>query len=261
MRARGGGNRVPRRVRSWLRRAERPYVLGHRGARRRAPENTLRAFDLAMDEGADGIELDVRLDRDGDVVVIHDPTLARVTGGRDPRRVEDVGRSELVAVDLGEGQHVPRLEEVLHWARRRSARVNVELKRDVSRRATLVYRVAGLVWSQPDAADWLILSSFDPRLVAFVSRLVPFVPAGWLVEEKGGIPGRSLWERLVGASALHPQASLVTETGILPWRTAHLPVNVWTVNEPDEARRLDALGVDALISDCPGEILAALGSR
>jgi glycerophosphoryl diester phosphodiesterase len=214
-----------------------------------------------MDEGADGVELDVRLDRDGDVVVIHDGTLERVTGGRDRRRVEDIGRDELRGVDLGDGQCVPRLAEVLAWARGRGARVNVELKRDVSRRGALVHRVARLVRSEPTAPEWLILSSFDPFLVAIASRLAPGVPAGWLVEAGSRVPGRSFWERLVGASALHPQASLVTEARILPWKNDGLPINVWTVNDPDEARRLDALGVDALISDCPGTVLGALGSR
>ena len=250
--------RSARRVRSWLRRAERPYVLGHRGARRRAPENTLGAFDVAMDEGADGIELDVRLDGSGDVVVIHDPTLERVTGGRDPRRVEDVDARDLSTVDLGDGQRVPRLEEVLAWARRRGARVNVELKRDVAHRVPFVLRVARLLRAQERAADWLIVSSFDPRLVAAMARLVPWVAAGWLVEERASLPGRSLLERLVGASALHPQASMVTAPGIAPWQRERLPVNVWTVNDEDEARRLDALGVDTLISDEPGKILRAL---
>lgn len=249
------------KVREWLRRDERPYVLGHRGARRRAPENTLAAFDLAMDEGADGVELDVRLDRDGDVVVIHDDSLGRVTGKRDARRVEDVGRSDLASIDLGDGERVPRLEDVLAWAISRGARVNVELKKDVSRRSAFVFKVARLIAVQPRAADWLILSSFDPRLVAAISRLLPWVAAGWLVEEGTGIPGRSFRERLVGASALHPQASLVTPSGILPWQRENLPVNVWTVNDPNEARRLDALGVDSLISDVPGEILRALASR
>jgi glycerophosphoryl diester phosphodiesterase len=138
--------------------------------------------------------------------------------------------------------------------------VNVELKSDVSRRAAFVFGVARLIAWQPRAADWLILSSFDPRLVAAVSRLLPWVPSGWLVEEGTGIPARSWKERLVGATALHPRASLVTEARILPWQRDRLPVNVWTVNDPNEARRLDALGVDTLISDVPGEILAALAS-
>jgi glycerophosphoryl diester phosphodiesterase len=254
---------APRRVQAWLRRDRdaRPYVLGHRGARRRAPENTLGSFDLAMEEGADGVELDVRLDRDGDVVVIHDDSLDRVTGKRDGRLIEDVGRAELNEVDLGNGERVPRLEDVLAWARGRGARVNVELKKDVSRRAAFVFKVARLIALEPRAADWLVLSSFDPRIVAAVSRLVPWVGAGWLVEEGTGIPGRSFVERLVGASAVHPQASLVTAAGILPWQREHLPVNVWTVNDANEARRLDALGVDTLITDVPGEILQALASR
>jgi glycerophosphoryl diester phosphodiesterase len=250
---------APRSVRNWRRRGARPYVLGHRGARRRAPENTLIAFDRAMDEGADGVELDVRLDGDGDVVVIHDSTLERVTAGRDARSVDHLTRSELRAVDLGEGQYVPRLEEVLAWARRRGARVNVELKGGVSRPAVFVLRVARLIAFQPRAADWLILSSFDPRLVAATSRLVPWVPSGLLVESGTGIPGRSWQGRWIGATAIHPQASLVTEERIRPWQNAGFPINVWTVNDVDEARRLDALGVDTLISDVPGTLREALG--
>jgi glycerophosphoryl diester phosphodiesterase len=233
-------------------------VLGHRGARRRAPENTMAAFELAMREGADGVELDVRLDREGDVVVIHDRDLARVTGNRDCRRLEDVTRFDLAGVDVGSGERVPRLVDVLTWARERDARVNVELKRDVRHRVRLVWEVCRLVRAEPDAAERLVMSSFDPQLVAAVARLLPHVVVGWLVESPRRVPGRSFSERLVGATALHPQASLVAPPVIAPWRAERLPVNVWTVNDPDEARRLDALGVDTLISDVPGQILRAL---
>jgi glycerophosphoryl diester phosphodiesterase len=236
-------------------------VLGHRGARRRAPENTIAAFDLALEEGADGVELDVRLSRDGEVVVIHDADLGRVTEGRDTRRVEDLDVSELCQVELGDGVRVPRLVEVLDWARRRHARVNVELKRDVTRRTQFVWRTTRLVAMEPDAADRLIFSSFDPRLVAAVAWLVPWVPAGWLITSPAKVPGRSVAERLVGASAVHPKASLVSAASIEPWQRAHLPVNVWTVNDPAEARRLDALGIDTIITDVPGLILQALASR
>jgi glycerophosphoryl diester phosphodiesterase len=251
----------PRRARAWLRGPERPWVLGHRGARRRAPENTMAAFELAREEGADGVELDVRLDRDGDVVVAHDDVLDRVTQGRDGRRIDALGRRELSEIDLGGGEHVPRLEEVLRWAREHRMRVNVELKRDVAHRARFVLRVARLVGMQPRAADWLIFSSFDPVLVVALARLVPWVPTGWLVEPPLGVPGRTLAERLVGATAVHPKASLVTAASIAPWRASHLPVNVWTVNDGAEARRLAALGVDTLISDVPGQILAELRAR
>src|SRR5260221_4532600 len=165
---------LARRARAWRRRPERPWVLGHRGARRRAPESTMAAFELAMEEGADGIELDVRLDNDGDVVVIHDPTLARVTDGRDTRRIEEVGRRDLSHVDLGGGETVPRLADVLAWAKARGARINIELKADVARPALLVWSVVELVGAEPHAAGRLIRSSFDPRLVAAVAHLNPW---------------------------------------------------------------------------------------
>ena len=246
---------------AWLRKKGRPFVLGHRGARRRAPENTMAAFELAAQEGADGVELDVRLDRDGDVVVVHDRDLARITGNRDCRRLEDVTRFDLAGVDVGAGERVPRLADVLSWARERGARVNVELKRDVSRRAHFVWEVCRLVRAERDAPERIVMSSFDPRLVAAVARLLPDVAVGWLVESPRRVPGRSFAERLVGASALHPQASLVAPPVIAPWQAERLPVNVWTVNDPDEARRLDDLGVDTLISDVPGEILRALSPK
>jgi glycerophosphoryl diester phosphodiesterase len=161
-------------------------------------------------------------------------------------------------VDLGSGERVPRLVDVLTWARERDARVNVELKRDVRHRMRFVWEVCRIVRAEPDAADRLVMSSFDPQLVAAVARLLPHVAVGWLVESPRRVPGRSFAERLVGATALHPQASLVAPPVIAPWKAERLPVNVWTVNDPDEARRLDALGVDTLISDVPGDILRAL---
>ena len=103
-------------------------MLGHRGARHAAPENTLAAFELARREGADGIELDVRLDGSGKVIVLHDPTLTRVTGGADSRHAEDIPSAELARLDLGSGERVPLLADVLTWAKEHGQRVNVELK-------------------------------------------------------------------------------------------------------------------------------------
>lgn len=252
-----GRRTVRRRLRAWARTgASRPWVLGHRGARRRAPENTVAAFDLAMAEGADGVELDVRLNRDGDVVVIHDSTLTRVTDGRDTRRVEDLGTHELTNVEVG-GERIPTLKDVLRWSRSCGARVNVELKRDVARRRALVWNVVRLIAVEPRARERFLISSFDPVMVFAAARILPWVPAGWLVEPDGPIPGRSLLERIVGAGAVHPHFTLVTEQSIAPWRRDGLLVNVWTVNDADEARRLANLGVDTLISDEPGKISSA----
>jgi len=248
----------PRRIAAWKRRSDRPYVLGHRGARRRAPENSLAAFDLAMDEGADGIELDVRLDADGDVIVLHDQDLSRVTSGRDTRRAEDLHRMDLAGTDLGGGEPVPLLSDVLVWARGRRARVNVELKADVRHRVRFVLAVARLVAVEPDASKRILFSSFDPRLVMALSYLLPWIPSGWLVEQARGVPARIGLARLVRAAAVHPHRSLVTDDSIRPWKAEGRAVNVWTVNEVDEARRLAAIGVDTIITDEPGKILDAL---
>src|SRR3954463_11321786 len=93
-----------------------PLVLGHRGARHAAPENTHAAFELSRIEGAAGVELDVRLVKTGQVIVLHDPTLARVTHKIDRRVVEELRWAEATTADVGQGQRVPLLSDVLDWA-------------------------------------------------------------------------------------------------------------------------------------------------
>jgi glycerophosphoryl diester phosphodiesterase len=237
----------------------RPFVLGHRGARSRAPENTLAGFDLAMDEGADGVELDVRLCGSGQIVVCHDRTLERVSSGRDLRLVEQIALLELEQVDVGDGQRVPTLEAVLDWARERRARVNVEVKRDVRDLALLVRRVSELVQSVSDAPERILVSSFDVRAVRWLARELSGVAVGWLVHARqhllNGAPGFS-W---LGARAVHPQNVLCTSESVARWKRRGALVNTWTVNDETRAAHLAGLGVDALISDDPGRILRALG--
>src|SRR4051812_42345932 len=152
------------RIAAWLRPAgARPFVLGHRGARHAAPENTLAAFELARKEGADGVELDVRLDGSGRVIVLHDPRLTRVTQGRDTRHAEDIPQGELDRLDVGQGERVPLLADVLEWAREHDQRVNVELKSDVRQRALLLRAVADVIRGR--ALPPLIFSSFHPYFV------------------------------------------------------------------------------------------------
>jgi glycerophosphoryl diester phosphodiesterase len=223
----------------------RPLVYGHRGARQRAPENTLAAFDLAIDEGADGIELDVRLDASREVVVIHDRTVG--PGLRDVERVRggDVG--------------LPRLDEVLAWALRRDVRVNIELKPDVTRREVLVRRVAGLIHRFPDAPDRILFSSMHPGLLAWLGKLLPDVPRAWVgAPEIADLWREPLWPGL-GQIHVNPHWSLVDAQRIAELRWRRAECNVWTVNDPAEARRLAELGVDGIITDDPAGILQALG--
>lgn len=231
---------------------QRPLVLGHRGARHAAPENTFEAFELAIHEGAEGVELDVRLSADRHVIVFHDRTLARLTGWHDVRDVEAVPGAEL------ERLGVPRLADVLDWAARGGHRVNVELKRDVSNRAELVQKTLAIVGALPEPEAVVLFSSFDPAIVRALSLGLARVPVGWLVHAGQRVLRRAPGFRLLGARAVHPENVLCTPSEVARHRRAGAIVNVWTVNDPARARELADLGVDAIISDVPGRILEAL---
>ncbi len=244
-------------LRAWQRPlAGRPFVLGHRGARHAAPENTLAAFELAQKEGADGIELDVRLDGDGEAIVLHDATLERVTQGAERRHAEDIPSRDLARLDVGAGERVPLLADVLDWAHASGQRVNIELKSDVRRRALLLRSVARVMARAP--LPPLIFSSFHPYFVWWLGKRLPNLPRAWLVHDKQRILKYAPGVEQLGANALHPQHTLVTPQRIARLKARGLLVNVWTVNDPARARELARLGVDAIISDNPGEILSAL---
>jgi glycerophosphoryl diester phosphodiesterase len=244
-------------LRAWRRApGQRPFVLGHRGARHAAPENTLAAFELARTEGADGIELDVRLDASGRVIVLHDPTLKRVTNGAERRHAEDISSAELARLDVGAGERVPLLSDVLDWAREHGQRVNVELKHDVRNRRLLLEQVAQVIGQAP--LPTLIFSSFYPYFVWWLARHLPKLPRAWLVHDKQYLLKHAGGARLLGANAVHPQYTLITPARIARAHHAGQLCNVWTVNDAARARTLAALGVDTIISDVPGEILNAL---
>jgi glycerophosphoryl diester phosphodiesterase len=244
-------------IAAWRRPAgRRPFVLGHRGARHAAPENTLAAFDLARQEGADGVELDVRLDGSGRVIVLHDPTLTRVTGGTESRHAEDIPASDLARLDVGSGERVPLLADVLAWAKAHDQRVNIELKSDVRRRSLLLRRVAEVVKSVPLPA--VLCSSFHPYIVWWLSRHVPDLPRAWLVHDKQRMLKYAPGWHMLGANAVHPAHVLASAERVAHLKRTGCVVNVWTVNSPARARELARNGVDAIISDVPGEILHGL---
>ncbi len=230
-----------------------PKLIGHRGVRGARPENTLAAFELAAEEGADGVELDVRLSRDGVLVVAHDPELTRVTGGRDTRAVTEIDAAELSRVDLGGGAGVPSLAEVLAFARGRGLFVNVEMKRDVPDRRAVVRGTLEAL-REPRFAERALVSSFDPFMLEEFAWRSP-VPVGLLFHRGQAHLRPWLVARALGVDAMHAERTLIGRD-LSP--AAGRLVNVWTVNEPGEARLLSDVGVDGLITDVPGELRAAL---
>jgi glycerophosphoryl diester phosphodiesterase len=218
----------------------------------------LLALEKAAQAGADGVEFDVRLDGAGRVILLHDRTLERVSEGRDRRDVEALSPDERKRVSLVGGERIPELREVLAWAKGTSLRLNVELKSDVSTRFPLVKAVRAQVLEFPDAGERILISSFHPALVAGMALLLKRCPVAWIVHAGQRVFKRAPGVRYLGAQGVHPEHVLLTARRLARLRRAVGLVNTWTVNDAAEARRLAALGVDAIITDDPAGILGAL---
>jgi glycerophosphoryl diester phosphodiesterase len=240
----------------WTSKEPRPLLLGHRGARYTAPENTFAAFDLALAEGAEGIELDVRMNKSGEVVVLHDGDLRRVTDGADARRLSALSSDECKRLRLTQGERLPSLVEVLEWSRRHGALVNVEIKADDPRAWLLVRQVARLTRAAEDLRELLLVSCFNPALAWAFQQLAPEIATAWLVDSSALARAPLRWLR--PWAALHPSEKLLNGPRAEQWRAAGLRLHVWTVNDPARALELARLGVEALISDNPGQLRAAL---
>jgi len=233
----------------------RPLVLAHRGARRRAPENTLEAFAAARALGADGVELDVRRTRDGALVIHHDPG---PVGG--PVIVEADAAALRAAVPS-----MPTLAEALDECA--GLLVNIEIKNlpwepDFDADERVAERVVALL-AERGEADRVLVSSFHLPTVDRVHELAPHVPTAFLF-----MRGMDLGEVVDlaadrGHAAVHPDVRALGGPEVVDF-LAHatrrgLQVNVWTVNEPADMVRLADLGVDALVTDVPDVARVALG--
>ncbi len=218
----------------------RPLILGHRGAPDDAPENTMRAFRLALEQGADGIEFDVQPSADGVPVVLHDDTLDRTTDA-----TGDVALLpwERIASARSRGEPVPRLEEVVAWAAETDAFLNVEIKRPgVEAAALAAIEAAG-------RTPRTIFSSFIPESVARVRRLMPEA-ACWLLTDRWGPRVLELAGDLrVGGVCL--SARRATPAALAQLKAANLPVVIWTVDRPTRIRNLLRAGVAGIITNRP----------
>lgn len=228
-----------------------PLIIAHRGASADAPENTMAAFGLAMEQGAHGIEFDVRLSVDGNVVIMHDATVDRTTNGTG--RVSKMSAAALRELDAGGGQPPPTLDDVFE-ALGPSMLYNVELKEFGLWGKGLEEAVADRIDAY-HLHNQVLVSSFNPLAVRRVRRYLSVTTLTGLVWMKGP---RTLSHLLASAQADHPHYPLVDEAYMAWARERGLRVHTWTVDEVREARRLVALGVHALITNRPGEIIAGL---
>jgi glycerophosphoryl diester phosphodiesterase len=236
---------------NWFAESSLPLIIGHRGASAAAPENTLAAFGLALDQGADGVELDVQLSADGWPVVMHDDRVDRMTSGTG--RVAELTLAELQRLEMAQGQTPPTLDEVLETFGAQLL-YNIEVKDFGWRDRGLETAVADLIIAH-HLEDYVLVSSFNPLSLRRLRRcLPPRVPvalirnAGWL--QYGYF--------VADGAADHPYFGLV-DAAYMAWaKKRGYRVNVWTVDDPAEARRLAALGVHGLITNKPAFIRESL---
>lgn len=230
-----------------LRAADQPRTVGHRGASALAPENTLLAVERAIEHGLDLVELDVHLSRDGELVVVHDGEV-RVDGRA--AAVASLDAAELARLPLGDGQGVPRLAEVLALARGRIG-VYVELKGTRTGAA-----LGDLVTSGGAAGIEVISGSFETALVGELRAAAPAIPRSVLFRRATAFEMVETCAAL-GATYAHPCFRPLTPGIVEALHGAGLLVMAPHTNDPAEARRFAALGIDVLASDDP-RVLSAL---
>jgi glycerophosphoryl diester phosphodiesterase len=223
-------------------------IWAHRGSRLRAPENTMAAFALAVDEGADGIELDVHLTADGHVVVRHDPDLVMAGGGTALMR--DLTLSEVRSVE----PTVPELRDVFELLAPTHLILNIEAKNGpilypgIEEALIAAHRSSGM-------SERLVYSSFNHVTLAALRGLDASVEIAPLYEEALVDPW--IYARHLKADAAHPYFATLGWPGMIEgFREAGIAVRAWTVNAAADVRWLVGAGIDAIITDDPAAAIA-----
>ncbi len=241
-------------------------VWAHRGASGYAPENTLEAFELAVKQGADGVELDVQLSKDGELVVIHDEVLDRVSDGTG--WVKDFTLEELKKRTVNQthpeytGSKIPTLGEVYELLKPTSLCINVELKTGIVFYPKIEEKVLELT-KRAGMAERVWYSSFNHATLVRLKELEPFVKTGVLYADGWLEPWN--YAKKIGADALHPALYNMQFEGYLEEsRKLGLSTHVWTVNEKEQMEIVAKAGVEALITNYPDqalEVIKKLGGR
>ena len=247
-------------------------ITGHRGASHDAPENTLAAVNLAWKRGADSVEIDIYLSKDGHIVAIHDPTTKRY-GGPD-RKVADQTLAELKAIDVGRwkdkkftGERIPTLLEVLATIPA-GKRLFIEIKAGVE----IIPELKRVLKQSGRKAAEAALIGFSYQTMTAVKRILPQHTAYWIVrvkrDKQTGVWSPAIDELIEKTKAakldgldLGNAPAVIDREYVRRVKRAGLGVFVWTVNDKNEARRLRDAGVDGITTDRPGWLRKSLAKK
>lgn len=240
-------------------------VIGHRGASAYYPENTMSAFKAAYEMGAEMIELDILLSRDGIPVVIHDETLERTTNGAG--KVADHTYEELSKLDAGTwfgeehaGERIPSLEEVLQFAKGKVA-VNIEIKTEAvsDKLENGIEKKAYDIVKAYQMQDHVLFSSFDYRAVAHLKEIDVNIAVALLYEKQQSV-GRSPAQLVdtFGAEAFNCSYRQFSKKWAEETRSANIPVFVYTVNKERKMKKMIRRGASGIFSDKPDVLKAVV---
>jgi glycerophosphoryl diester phosphodiesterase len=246
-----------------------PLIFGHRGAAGVAPENTLAAFELALAQGADGIEFDVRLSADGEPVVIHDARLNRTTSGTG--FIHEYSAKVLKALDAGSWfnrrhpakargwfvrQRIPLLEEVLTWVRKRGCKALVEIKQGSDAYPGIEAKILRAI-RHTATASLVTAISFDHAALRRLRKLDANLSLGISFKRPLFALRRA---QSLGAQVIVPHWAFASRRFTRRAHQAGLAVVVWTVNQPGAMRRKISDGVDGIVTDYPARLAEILTS-
>ncbi len=228
-------------------------IFAHRGASKQAPENTLPAFDLGYKQGADGIETDVQLTKDGIPVLIHDETVNRTTDGMG--YVKDLTYQELLKFDAGSWKSpvyadskIPTLDNLLEWNRNKQLKLNIELKNNIVSYPH-IEKIVTEKLKEFDMIDKTVISSFNHNSIAKLNELDEKVDYALLTSKRSKdlIP----FCEKINAKGIHIRYRLLSNRLITNAKEKNLYVAVYTVNNPVTISKVFRLGCHALFTDVP----------
>ena len=216
--------------------------IGHRGAKGHEPENTLVSFEKAIHLNADGIELDVHLSLDGEIMVIHDETIDRTSRGKG-------FVNQFTALELKK-LGIPKLIEVLNLVNQKCF-INIELKGNGTAQpvtASMEYYISEKNWNYND----FLISSFDRKMLEDVQLLNPKIRIGVLTEES--VEEALAFAKKIKAFSIHPDYRLLTKENVALMQKNGFEVYPWTVNSKEDIQKIKSFNVNGIISDFPDRI-------
>lgn len=239
-------------------------IFAHRGASGQYPENTMLAFEKGIEAGADGIELDVQLTKDGRMVVIHDERLDRTTSLKG--FVKDTVYDVIMTANAAAGHEtysdikVPLLEDVLSWAYKKDFLINIELKNSVIRYEGMEEKVLEAV-KRFNIEERIILSTFNHESLALCAQLALHIERAALTSDV--LYQADQYITSIPASGYHPKLNSpgTADEVLKKMRNSSIKVRPYTVNRPEDMKRLFEAGADGIFTDFPAKALELLKNK